>query len=418
MMETIGIWLAVVLLVVILFLLIRMRESTVSSEQMKALTQSIQSDLLILKNGAEQDSRLDNDMFRLLAQASGKLDTMAEMVSKSDAATREFMKMAREDLERIRSTVSDNLEAVRADNTKQLEEMRKTVDEKLQSTLNERLSQSFEQVSKRLEQVYKGLGEMQTLAEGVGDLKRVLSNVKTRGIMGEIQLGSILEDMLAPEQYEYNVATVPGSSNRVEYAVKIPTDGSGFIWLPIDSKFPGDSYQALLDAQDSGDAVMLDKARKNLVATMKAEAKDIRDKYLEVPHTTEFGIMFLPTEGLYAEAVRLGMTETLQREYRVNIAGPSTMAALVNSLQMAFRTIAIQRRSDEVWKVLGVVKTEFERFETVLTKAQDQVDKVGKQLELLTGTRTRAMKRALRNVESMPDTAGILNLPEGLDDND
>ena len=418
MMETIGIWLAVALLAVILFLLIRMRESTVSSEQMKALTQSIQSDLLILKNGAEQDSRLDNDMFRLLAQTSGKLDTMAEMVSKSDAATREFMKMAREDLERIRSTVSDNLEAVRADNTKQLEEMRKTVDEKLQSTLNERLSQSFEQVSKRLEQVYKGLGEMQTLAEGVGDLKRVLSNVKTRGIMGEIQLGSILEDMLAPEQYEYNVVTVPGSSNRVEYAVKIPTDGSGFIWLPIDSKFPGDSYQALLDAQDSGDAVMLDKARKNLVATMKAEAKDIRDKYLEVPHTTEFGIMFLPTEGLYAEAVRLGMTETLQREYRVNIAGPSTMAALVNSLQMAFRTIAIQRRSDEVWKVLGVVKTEFERFETVLTKAQDQVDKVGKQLELLTGTRTRAMKRALRNVESMPDTAGILNLPDGLDDND
>lgn len=418
MMETIGIWLAVVLLAVILFLLIRMRESTVSSEQMKALTQSIQSDLLILKNGAEQDSRLDNDMFRLLAQASGKLDTMAEMVSKSDAATREFMKMAREDLERIRSTVSDNLEAVRADNTKQLEEMRKTVDEKLQSTLNERLSQSFEQVSKRLEQVYKGLGEMQTLAEGVGDLKRVLSNVKTRGIMGEIQLGSILEDMLAPEQYEYNVATVLGSTNRVEYAVKIPTEGSSFIWLPIDSKFPGDSYQALLDAQDSGDAVMLDKARKNLVATMKAEAKDIRDKYLEVPHTTEFGIMFLPTEGLYAEAVRLGMTETLQREYRVNIAGPSTMAALVNSLQMAFRTIAIQRRSDEVWKVLGVVKTEFERFETVLTKAQDQVDKVGKQLELLTGTRTRAMKRALRNVESMPDTTGILNLPEGLDDND
>ena len=418
MMETIGIWLAVALLAVILFLLIRMRESTVSSEQMKALTQSIQADLLILKNGAEQDSRLDNDMFRLLAQASGKLDTMAEMVSNSDTATREFMKMAREDLERIRSTVSDKLEAVRADNTKQLEEMRKTVDEKLQSTLNERLSQSFEQVSKRLEQVYKGLGEMQTLAEGVGDLKRVLSNVKTRGIMGEIQLGSILEDMLAPEQYEYNVATVPGSSNRVEYAVKIPTDGSGFIWLPIDSKFPGDSYQALLDAQDSGDAVMLDKARKNLVATMKAEAKDIRDKYLEVPHTTEFGVMFLPTEGLYAEAVRLGMTETLQREYRVNIAGPSTMAALVNSLQMAFRTIAIQRRSDEVWKVLGVVKTEFERFETVLTKAQDQVDKVGKQLELLTGTRTRAMKRALRNVESMPDTAGILNLPDGLDDND
>ena len=323
-----------------------------------------------------------------------------------------------QELAGIRETLNRQLQTLQSNNDAKLEQMRHTVETKLQSTLETRLSESFKQVAAHLKDVEAGLGEMRTIAGQVGELKRVLTNVKTRGTFGEVQLGVILENII-PNHYEQNVATRPNSNDRVEFAIKMPGVNEGeFVWMPIDSKFPGDSYQALLDAQDSGDAVMLDKARKNLVATMKAEAKDIRDKYLEVPHTTEFGVMFLPTEGLYAEAVRLGMTETLQREYRVNIAGPSTMAALVNSLQMAFRTIAIQRRSDEVWKVLGVVKTEFERFETVLTKAQDQVDKVGKQLELLTGTRTRAMKRALRNVESMPDTAGILNLPEGLDDND
>lgn len=416
-MEVFGVWLAVVLSCVTLVLVVLLlRKNDNVDTATASLQQMIQAEILEMKQAVEKTAQLDNDGFRLLAQTSGKLDVMTEMVSKSDKATMEFVKMAREDLERIRSTVSDQLTAVREDNSKQLEQMRQTVDEKLQSTLDERLSKSFEQVSLRLEQVYKGLGEMQTLAEGVGDLKKVLSNVKTRGIVGEIQLGSILEDMLAPEQYAYNVATIPGSANRVEYAVKIPTEGDGFIWLPIDSKFPGDSYQALVDAQNSGDADKVERARKNLVAVMKSEAKDIHDKYLEVPHTTEFGIMFLPTEGLYAEAVRLGMTEVLQREYRVNIAGPSTMAALVNSLQMAFRTIAIQRRSDEVWKVLGAVKTEFEKFETVLVKAQDQVDKVGKSLEQLTGTRARAMKRALRSVESMPDGNILLELSDGLDD--
>lgn len=416
-MEVFGVWLAVVLSCVTLVLVVLLLRKNGNVDTATAsLQQMIQAEILEMKQAVEKTAQLDNDGFRLLAQTSGKLDVMTEMVSKSDKATMEFVKMAREDLERIRSTVSDQLTAVREDNSKQLEQMRQTVDEKLQSTLDERLSKSFEQVSLRLEQVYKGLGEMQTLAEGVGDLKKVLSNVKTRGIVGEIQLGSILEDMLAPEQYAYNVATIPGSANRVEYAVKIPTEGDGFIWLPIDSKFPGDSYQALVDAQNSGDADKVERARKNLVAVMKSEAKDIHDKYLEVPHTTEFGIMFLPTEGLYAEAVRLGMTEVLQREYRVNIAGPSTMAALVNSLQMAFRTIAIQRRSDEVWKVLGAVKTEFEKFETVLVKAQDQVDKVGKSLEQLTGTRARAMKRALRSVESMPDGNVLLELSDGLDD--
>lgn len=418
--------LTVVLLVLVLFLVgintvVLIKLLTKSSDNNSSVDKSqseqlIQTSVLEIKNVVEHTDRTVSDSYTLLAKLSGKLDVMESMLSKSDTATMEFVKLAREDLERIRTTVDTQMKGMRDDNAKQLDKMRETVDEKLQDTLNKRLNESFEQVSVRLEQVYKGLGEMQTLAEGVGDLKKVLSNVKTRGIVGEYQLQAILEDMLSPGQYEYNVATIPGSTNRVEFAIKIPTEGDGFIWLPVDSKFPGDSYQALVEAQDSGNADAVERARKQLVATMKAEAKDIHEKYVEVPHTTEFGIMFLPTEGLYAEAVRLGVVEMLQREYRVNIAGPSTMAALLNSLQMAFRTIAIQRRSDEVWKVLGIVKTEFDKFEGVLAKAQDQVDRAGKQLELLSGTRTRAMKRVLRGVESLPDTDGILGLPEMLDE--
>lgn len=409
-MEMIFAALAAVLSAVCVLLVFRLgkQQSNSTPTDMTAF----QNELRELRAALDRAERQSSDVSRTTAELSGKIQTMADMASKSESATMEFTKMAREDLERIRETVEKQLDNVRSENTKQLDAMRQTVDEKLQTTLNERLNESFAQVSTRLEQVYKGLGEMQTLAEGVGDLKKVLSNVKTRGIVGEYQLGSILEDILSPNQYECNVATVPKSTNRVEFAIKIPTEGNDFVWLPIDSKFPGDSYTALLDAQDSGDAATVDRARKNLVATLKSEAKDIHDKYLEPPHTTEFGIMFLPTEGLYAEAVRLGMLAVLQKEYRVNIAGPSTMAALLNSLQMSFRTIAIQRRSDEVWKVLGVVKNEFEKFQKVLAKAQDQVDKAGKQLEVLTGTRTRMMNRALRNVEALPDTNGILQLED------
>lgn len=409
-MEMIFAALAAVLSAVCVLLVFRL-EKQQSSSTPTDMT-AFQNELRELRSALDRAERQSSDVSRTTAELSGKIQTMADMASKSESATMEFTKMARDDLERIRETVAKQLDSVRSENTKQLDAMRQTVDEKLQTTLNKRLNESFAQVSTRLEQVYKGLGEMQTLAEGVGDLKKVLSNVKTRGIVGEYQLGSILEDILSPNQYECNVATVPKSTNRVEFAIKIPTEGNDFVWLPIDSKFPGDSYTALLDAQDSGDAAAVERARKNLVATLKSEAKDIHDKYLEPPHTTEFGIMFLPTEGLYAEAVRLGMLEVLQKEYRVNIAGPSTMAALLNSLQMSFRTIAIQRRSDEVWKVLGVVKNEFEKFQKVLAKAQDQVDKAGKQLEVLTGTRTRMMNRALRNVEALPDTNGILQLED------
>lgn len=415
-MEMIFAALAAILSAVCVLLVFRLGKQQSSSTPTDMT--AFQNELRELRSALDRAERQSSDVSRTTAELSGKIQTMADMASKSESATMEFTKMAREDLERIRETVAKQLDNVRSENTKQLDAMRQTVDEKLQTTLNKRLNESFAQVSTRLEQVYKGLGEMQTLTEGVGDLKKVLSNVKTRGIVGEYQLGSILEDILSSNQYECNVATVPKSTNRVEFAIKIPTEGNDFVWLPIDSKFPGDSYSALLDAQDSGDAPAVDRARKNLIATLKSEAKDIHDKYLEPPQTTEFGIMFLPTEGLYAEAVRLGMLEVLQKEYRVNVAGPSTMAALLNSLQMSFRTIAIQRRSDEVWKVLGVVKNEFEKFQKVLAKAQDQVDKAGKQLEVLTGTRTRMMNRALRNVEALPDTNGILQLDDIVLDED
>ncbi|MEA4870347.1 MAG: DNA recombination protein RmuC [Christensenella sp.] len=306
-------------------------------------------------------------------------------------------------LEAIRQTVERRLLSMQTDNTKKLDEIRNIVDEKLQKTLETKVAQSFQLVNERLEQVYKGLGEMQTLATGVGDLKKVLSNVKTRGILGEIQLGAILEEILSPEQYEKNVVTKPGSSERVEYAVKLPTDGGAPILLPIDSKFPADLYSNLQDAYESGTVDAVNAAVSLLTQRMKQEAAKIRDKYLDPPNTTDFAIMFLPFEGLYAEVVNRGLVEELQRNYRVNIAGPSTMAALLNSLQMGFRTFAIQKRSGEVWRVLGAVKTEFQKFSTVLSSSRKRLQQVDDDLEQLIGTRTRAITRNLRAVEQMDE---------------
>ncbi|MGN0984756.1 MAG: DNA recombination protein RmuC, partial [Gemmiger sp.] len=272
-------------------------------------------------------------------------------------------------MEGMRTAVSQGLRDIRNDNNQKLEEIRGTVDEKLQDTLQKRISESFRSVSAQLEQVYKGLGEMQTLAADVGGLKQVLSGVKTRGILGEVQLGAILQEMLAPGQYAENVATVPGSSNRVEFAIKMPGQG-GTVWLPIDAKFPGDSYAHLLEAQQAGDGAAVAAARRQLHLVLRQEAKDIHDKYIEVPYTTSFGILFLPVEGLYAEVVSHGVTEVLQREYQISVAGPSTMAALLNALQMGFRTLAIQKRSNEVWTVLGAVKTEFEKSGAGLQQMQ------------------------------------------------
>lgn len=303
-------------------------------------------------------------------------------------------------LELIRKSVEQKLSYIQQDNNKQLEQMRQTVDEKLQKTLEDKMNKSFALVSERLEQVYKGLGEMQNLATGVGDLKKVLSNVKTRGILGEIQLSSILKEILACEQYEENVATKHNSRDVVEFAVKLPAEDDGFIYLPIDSKFPGDTYAALKDAYDTGSKEAVDAAAKVLINTIRKEAKDIHDKYIDPPHTTEFAIMFLPFEGLYSEVVNRGLVEILQRDYKVNIAGPSTMAALLNSIQMGFKTLAVQKRSAEVWEVLGSVKKEFDTFADVLAKAQQHINQVTNDLDALAGVRTRQIQRKLRAVQT------------------
>lgn len=305
-------------------------------------------------------------------------------------------------LENIRHSVDEKLESIRRENLRQLDEMRQTVDEKLQKTLEEKMNKSFSLVNERLEQVYKGLGEMQTLAVGVGDLKKVLSNVKTRGILGEIQLGAILSEILSKEQYEENISTKKGSKNVVEFAIKLPADGAGTVYLPVDSKFPGDTYYALRDAVESCDKQRIESAQKALVQRIKGEAKDIHDKYIDPPNTTEFAIMFLPCEGLYSEVVNMGLVEVLQREYKVNIAGPSTMAALLNSLQMGFKTLAVQKRSAEVWKILGGVKTEFDKFNDVLVMTQQRLDQANKELDKLVGVRTRQIQRQLKDVESVP----------------
>ena len=304
-------------------------------------------------------------------------------------------------LEAIREAVEKRLEYLQADNTRQLAEMRNTVDERLNKTLEEKMNRSFSLVSERLEQVYKGLGEMQNLAVGVGDLKKVLSNVKTRGMLGEIQLGSILAEILSPSQYEENAATKRNSRNRVEYAVKLPAeDDDGFIYLPIDAKFPGDTYLALREAADSGDKERTAECEKVLLQTIRNEARDIHDKYLDPPYTTDFAIMFLPFEGLYSEVVNRGMVEELQRRYKVNIAGPSTMAALLNSLQMGFRTLAVQQRSAEVWEVLSSVRKEFDSFAETLERTQNRLDQANRELDSLVGVRTRQLQKQLSRIDN------------------
>ena len=313
----------------------------------------------------------------------------------------------------VRGALVQGLNVIRADNNKKLDEIRGTVEEKLQDTLQKRINDSFRTVSAQLEQVYKGLGEMQNLAADVGSLKQVLSGVKTRGILGEVQLGAILEQILAPGQYDRNVVTVPGSNNRVEFAVKLPGQ-SGTVWLPIDAKFPGDTYAHLQAAQQRGDAAATAAMRKALFSVLRQEAKDIHDKYIEVPYTTGFGILFLPFEGLYAEVVSSGVTETLQRDYQITVAGPSTMAALLNALQMGFRTLAIQKRSGEVWTILGAVKTEFEKFGAGLQQMQRHLNQTGSDLEELIGPRSRAITRKLEAVQQLdPESAaGLLGLQE------
>lgn len=343
-----------------------------------------------------------------------------QVSSKADEARREIAQNLEQNrgaveqrLDKVRETVDVQLSAIRRDNELKLEAIRATVDEKLATTLNDRLGASFKQVSSQLEAVYRGLGDMQNIASGVGDLKRVLSNVKTRGILGEVQLGAILRDILTADQYAENVATKPGSAERVEFAVKLPVDGGDPIWLPIDSKFPGDTYEHLRDAIEAGDAEGVAAARRALEQVIKAEAKDISSKYLSVPETTNFAIMFLPFEGLYAEVVdRPGLIECLQRDYQVNIAGPSTMAVILNSLQMSYQTFAFQRRADEIQRVLSAVKAEFPKYQAELRRALRQIETAGKTVDSIINTRTNVIERKLKSVTAMEDDALAAELLE------
>ena len=323
--------------------------------------------------------------------------TVGEMATGLDDRFAAFQKQNEEKLSEMRQTLEKKVGDMQTSNEKKLDEMRQTVDEKLQKTLEERLNQSFKLVSDRLEQVYKSLGEMQKVGEGVNDLRKVLSNVKTRGIFGEVQLGAILEEILSPEQYEADIATKKNSQDRVEYAVKLPGADDGCVYLPIDAKFPLDAYQKLQEAYENGSREELSLARKELRTRIKGFAKDIRTKYIDVPYTTEFAIMFLPLESLYAEVVREGLVEELQKD-KINIAGPTTMAALLNSLQMGFKTLAIQKSSGQVWKVLGEVKTEFANFEGILDNTQKKMLQASQELDKLIGVRTRAINRKLRDV--------------------
>ncbi len=360
--------------------------------------------------GVQQSVKTMGDMIAL--NQSQSAESSARQVAQLEERFKTFSLQNEQKLELIRETVEKRLQFMQEDNNRKLDQMRQTVDDKLQKTLEEKMNKSFALVNERLEQVYKGLGEMRTLAVGVGDLKKVLSNVKTRGILGEIQLGSILREILSPEQFEENVATKPKSSERVEFAVKLPAEDEGFIYLPIDSKFPGDTYAALQDAYESGSPERVESAAKTLLSTLKKEAKDIRDKYISTPYTTEFAIMFLPTEGLYAEAVNRGMVEVLQRDYKVNIAGPSTMAALLNSLQMGFKTLAVQKRSAEVWQILGSVKTEFDKFNDVLLLTQQRLDQANAELDKLVGVRTRQICRKLSGVQANTTPLESYQTPE------
>ena len=401
LLASLGITLALTLLV---FLLWRKLARMEQAKPEEAVRRELEQQLLLLKQDLGITIQgLGNSNVQTIAQLSQLLKDNQKMA----------MEAQRQQLEQMEKSLRTKQENMLFIVKEQLEEIRGTVDEKLQTTLERRISKSFKTVSQHLEQVYKGLGEMQSLASDVGGLKKIMSGVKTRGNLGEYQLAGILAEILAPEQYDTNVATIPKSSERVEFAVKLPHE-DGTVYLPIDSKFPAETYAQLRDAQESGDRKAVEAAYKNLENVIKSEAKDIRTKYVAVPYTTNFAIMFLPAEGLYAEVVSRGMVETLQRDYQVNVAGPSTMAAILNSLQMGFKTLAIQKQSSYAWQVLGAVKTEFEKFGEGLKKMQTHLDLTSKDLDALITTRSNQMQRKLREVERLDErrAAQLLELAD------
>ncbi len=401
LLASLGITLTLTLLV---FLLWRKLARMVQAKPEEAVRRELEQQLLLLKQDLGITIQgLGNSNVQTIAQLS-------ELLKENQKMAMEAQRQQLEQMEKSLRTKQENMLFIVKE---QLEEIRGTVDEKLQTTLERRISESFKTVSQQLEQVYKGLGEMQSLASDVGGLKKIMSGVKTRGNLGEYQLAGILAEILAPEQYDTNVATIPKSSERVEFAVKLPHE-DGTVYLPIDSKFPAETYAQLRDAQESGDRKAVEAAYKNLENVIKSEAKDIRTKYVAVPYTTNFAIMFLPAEGLYAEVVSRGMVEALQRDYQVNVAGPSTMAAILNSLQMGFKTLAIQKQSSYAWQVLGAVKTEFEKFGEGLKKMQTHLDLTSKDLDALITTRSNQMQRKLREVERLDErrAAQLLELAD------
>lgn len=390
----------------LLLLLRRQRTQQMASGSLETRLKTLED---LLRNAEKSSAALQGRQDILAQSVETSLSRL--QTQQADAAMQTEQK-----LEQLRRSMTESLNHMQTASQLQLDGIRRTVDEKLQETLDRKLSESFQQVSQRLEAVYKGLGEMQSLAAGVGDLKKVLSNVKTRGILGEIQLGAILEQILSPEQYAANVATKKGSQANVEYAVRLPGSDGRPVWLPVDAKFPLDAYQQLLDAYDAADPALVDSAKKMLFQRVKGFAKEVRTKYIDPPNTTDFAILFIPTEGLYAELIRGGMAETLQRDYQVTLAGPTTMSALLNSLQMGFRTLAIQKRSGEVWKVLGAVKTEFNTFASVLESTQKRLAQAGDDLDKLVGVRTRKIQSTLKQVEALPAELLPAVSPEENDD--
>ncbi|HKM29168.1 MAG TPA: DNA recombination protein RmuC [Bacilli bacterium] len=456
-MLTLGEWIAtgllVILIVIAIFILFKVNRKFDQTHKFNELqttltntfnsSLSVLSDIIIKTNkqfSEDQFSKLD-----LLVNSLGKSFTslqenvnsttsksdqnilvLKQAVEKSlleirDAVNKALSSNAQETeqkLENIRTTLITSITTMQAENTKKLDEMRQTVDEKLQKTLEDRISKSFALVSKQLEDVYRGLGEMQTLAVGVGDLKKVLSNVKTRGILGEIQLRNILEEILSVDQYEENVATKLGSSDRVEFAIKFPGNDKEKVYLPIDAKFPLEDYQALQEAYDTSDAKQIKAAQVTLANKIKLFAKLISSKYIDVPQTTEFAIMFLPLESLFSEVARIGVFEEVQRNFKVIIAGPTTMAAILNSLHMGFKTLAIQKRSSEVWNVLGAVKTEFANFGSVLDAARKKLEQANNDLDNLVGTRTRAIQRKLENITALPELDSAKLIPNSKEELD
>jgi DNA recombination protein RmuC len=384
-------------------------EAARSREESSSQARSLREEVSLTFKGFN-DSVL-TQLTRLIGLEQQQLESFSEKL-------KALTKSNEDKIGELRSSVEMRLDRIQADNAGKLEEMRKTVDEKLQGTLEKRLGESFQMVSERLEQVHKGLGEMQALASGVGDLKKVLTNVKVRGTWGEVQLGNLLEQFLSPDQYAQNVATKEGCSEHVEYAIKLPgrdEDASKPLWLPVDAKFPKEDYERLVEASERGDPAAVDEAVRSLEARIKLEAKDIRNKYLDPPNTTDFGVLFLPTEGLYAEVLRRpGLADFLQRECRVSVAGPTTFAALLNGLQMGFRTLAIQKRSSEVWNLLGAVKTEFEKFGAVIDKIQKKLQEATNEIDNAK-KRTRVLRGKLRDVEELPgpQAQALLGLAEG-----